>query len=312
MILLDAAAVAARTPYDRLVPALRRGLAGRWRAPPRARHPLGGGADMLLMPAWDEDWQGLKLVNVFPGNAAHGATPISSTYLLSDGRTGVPCALIDGHALTTRRTAAVAALAATWLAPRDADHLLLVGAGHVARELPAALAAVRPLRRVTVWARDRDRAAALARALSAEGYAAEPCDDLAAAAAAAPIVACATFATEPLVLGRWLRPDAHLSLIGGFRPDMREADGEAIRRSFTVADTREGVLAEAGDLLTPIAQGIIAADHVRTDLVALCRGDAPPPPPGTATLFKSVGHAAQDLAAARLCVDPGSAGEPAA
>ena len=96
---------------------------------------------------------------------------------------------------------------------------------------------------------------------------------------------------------------AHLCLIGGFRPHMREADSEAITRCYLAADTRRGVLAEAGDLLIPIAEGLVTADHVRADLFELCRGDVQLPPPGDApTAFKSVGHAAQDLAAARLCM----------
>jgi ornithine cyclodeaminase len=300
--IFDAAAVAANLPYDRLVAHLRRELGRPYHAPPRAHHDLGAGASMLLMPAWDASHVGLKVVNVFPGNADRGESPISSEYLLCDGRSGRIEALIDGKTLTGRRTAAVAAVAASFLAPEDADHLLLVGAGHIAGELPGAMAAVRPIRRVTIWARDPARAAVLTQEISAQGFDASVCLDLAQSVGAASIVACATFATEPLIRGAWLGPHAHLSLIGGYRPSMREADSEAIRRSFVVADTRSGVLAEAGDVRIPIDAGVISADHVRADLFELCREGRISLPARMPTLFKSVGHAVQDLVAATLCV----------
>lgn len=301
---LDAATVTARLPYARLVPALREALARPVQAPQRVPFDLGGDARLLVMPAWNERHLGVKLVNVFPGNAGLGLPAVSSTYVLSDGTTGHVEAIIDGETLTARRTAAVAALGASFLAPTKGGNLLLIGAGRVARELPAAFATVRPIDSVTVWTRRPEQAAALARELAAAGIAAAPCEDLAEAVASAAIVACATLSTEPIVRGAWLRPDAHLCLIGGFRPSMREADSAAIARGHVVADTRDGVLAEAGDILTPIAEEIIGADHVRADLFDLCRMSAPPAPPAdTVTVFKSVGHAAQDLAAALLCLE---------
>ena len=182
-----------------------------------------------------------------------------------------------------------------------------MGAGHIARELPGAYASVRPIREVTVWARDPARAAATAEAIAAQGLDCTVARGLEEAVARASITACATFSTAPLVKGAWLGEDAHLALIGGFKPHMREADSEAIRRAHVVADTREGVLTEAGDLLTPIAEGVITPDHVIADLFDLCRGRAPGLTPGRPTVFKSVGHATQDLAAAQLAVAPGSA-----
>ena len=304
MRLLDAAAVTARLPYARLVPALREALARPVQAPQRVPFDIGD-ARLLVMPAWDERHLGVKLVNVFPGNAERGLPAVSSTYVLSDGTTGQVEAIIDGETLTARRTAAVAALGASFLAPPAGGNLLLIGAGRVARELPAAFATVRPIDSVTVWTRRPEQAAALARELTAAGIAAAPCGDLAEAVAAAAIIACATLSTEPIVHGAWLRPDAHLSLIGGFRPTMREVDSAAVARSYVVADTLGGVMAEAGDILTPIAEGVIDADHVRADLFDLCRRpDGPMPPSGSPTMLKSVGHAAQDLAAALLCIEP--------
>lgn len=303
MLTVDAEAVAARLPYDRLIPALRAALARHCDVPQRVHFDLGADASLLAMPAWDDRYLGIKVINVFPRNVSIGKGTIASSYILSDRTTGEMQALIDGESLTSRRTAAVAALAASFLAPRGADHLLIVGAGRVARELAAAFAAVRPIRRVSVWSRNLSHAEALAGELSVQGFAASACSDLAAAAATASIIACATFATEPLIRGAWLGHDVHLSLIGGFRPTMREADSEAVKRSYVVADTLGGVLAEAGDLLVPIAEGIINVTHLKADLGELCRNERVVTNYfGQPTLFKSVGHAAQDLAAAALCM----------
>lgn len=303
MRLVDAGEVADRLPYARLIPALRDGLAKPINVPQRVPFDLDYKTRVLAMPAWNDSHLGIKIVNVFPRNGEIGKPVIASTYLLSDGRTGETLALIDGDALTRRRTAAVAALAASFLAPAHADHLLLMGSGHAASEMPAAFAAVRPIRRVSIWSRTQSNATALAHAVSDQGFAVSVCRDVAAAAATASIIVCATFATEPLVAGEWLRPDAHLCLVGGFRPNMREADSDAIARSFVVADTRGGVLAEAGDLLVPLDEGRIEASHVRADLGELCRGERTVPLDlERPTIFKSVGHAAQDLIAASLCI----------
>ncbi len=301
MRIVDAATVARSLPYPQLIAALREGLAGPIAAPRRVAFDIDGRANVLVMPAWTDRYLGIKTVNVFPGNTALGKPALNSSYQLSDGATGEALALIDGDALTGRRTAAVAALGASFLASPEADHLLLVGSGHVAREMPAAFAAVRPIRRVSVWSRNDDHAGELARSLADQGFATRVCRDLAADVAGAPIIVCATLATEPLIAGNSLRADAHLCLVGGFRPTMREADSEAITRAFVVADTGDGVLAEAGDLLIPMTEGLIGREHVRADLPELCRGDRTVPPGlDQPTIFKSVGHAAQDLIAASL------------
>src|SRR5690606_2656626 len=135
-----------------------------------------------------------------------------------DAVSGVPLAVIDGDQVTNRRTVAASALAASYLARADASHLLVVGAGRIARLLPAAYRAVRPIRRVSIWARDGDKAATLAREFAGEGYDARAVDDLAGAAGEADIVSCATLATAPVLQGRWLRPGSHLDLIGSFTP----------------------------------------------------------------------------------------------
>jgi len=302
-------------PFDRLVPALRALFAAGCTVPPRHVHelaPPGGGAvTSLIMPAWlPGRYYGVKVVNIAPGNAARGLPGLHSTYLLHDAATGVPLALIDGDQITSRRTAAASALAASWLARDDARHLLVVGAGRVAGLLPEAYRAVRPIDRVTVWARNAAQAAALVQALQARGIDARAATDLAAACGEADIVSCATLATAPVVQGRWLRPGSHLDLIGSFTPAMREADDDCFAGAALYVDTDEA-LAKSGELLGPMARGVFAAADVRGTLAALARGEAGGRRSATErTVFKSVGTALEDLAAAIAVVEaaPGGAG----
>ena len=292
---LDAVATTAALPFDRLVPALREAFAGNAQVPDRHHHALPGGATLLLMPAWDRDWLGVKIVTVHPGNAARGLPAVHSTYLLSEAATGRPALLLDGDALTARRTAAASALAASFLARPEASRLLLAGAGRVASLMPAAHRTVRPVRDVRVWNPTAARADALVAALRSDGFDAARTDDLQGAAAWADIISCATLSTEPLIQGAWLRPGTHLDLVGAFTPAMREADEDAMRRARVFVDTT-AALHEAGELAG------LAEDDLRGTLATLCRGGA-----GRlgdeVTAFKSVGTALEDLAAAVLAME---------
>jgi len=295
MRLLDAAATAALLPFDRLVPALRAAFAAGADVPSRHHHALPGGATLLLMPAWQADWLGVKVVTVHPGNAARGLPAVHSTYLLSEAATGRPVLLLDGDTLTARRTAAASALAASFLARPDAGRLLLVGAGRVASLMPAAHRTVRPIREVRVWNPTAARADALVAALRRDGFDAGRAGDLQAAAAWADIVSCATLSNAPLIEGDWLRPGTHLDLVGAFTPAMREADEAAMRRARVFVDT-PAALHEAGELAA------LGAADVRGTLATLCRGGAGRLDADEITAFKSVGTALEDLAAAMLAV----------
>ena len=294
MRLLDAAATAAALPFGRLVPALRDAFAAGADVPDRHHHALPGGATLLLMPAWQADWLGVKVVTVHPGNAARGLPAVHSTYLLSEAATGRPVLLLDGNTLTARRTAAASALAASFLARPDAGRLLLVGAGRVASLMPAAHRTVRRVREVRVWNPTAARADALVAALRRDGFDAGRTGDLQAAAAWADIISCATLSTAPLIEGDWLRPGTHLDLVGAFTPAMREADEAAMRRARVFVDT-PAALHEAGELAA------LGEADVCGTLQTLCRGG-----PGRlgdeVTAFKSVGTALEDLAAAMLAV----------
>lgn len=304
----SAAEVHAALDYARLVEALRDAFRrGGEAMPVRQSYDVGFGgaaAHLLTMPAWQRGKAlGVKLVTVFPQNAARGIGAVSSLYVLLDGETGVPRAMIDGEALTNRRTAAASALASSYLSRLDSATLLMIGTGHLAHHLPLAHAAVRPIRNVMVWGRHADRAAALAATLNGKGLVAAPVTDLEAALGQADIVSCATTASEPLVTGRHLRPGTHVDLVGAFTPKMRESDDEAVRRSSVFVDTYAGTLAEAGDLLQPIAAEAWKAEAIRGDLHEMTSGAKPGRRDAAEiTLFKSVGAAIEDLAAASLLV----------
>jgi alanine dehydrogenase len=275
--------------------------------PLRHVHALGedgGEGTLLLMPAWSAAALGVKLVTVMPGAAAHGAGTVQASYLLLDRATGEPRALLDGDALTLRRTAATSALAAQHLARPDAARLLIVGSGRLAPWMARAHVALNPeLVHVGVWGRNADAAEDVVETLRDEGIDAEVAEDLRAAVQSAEVICCATTSREPLVRGAWLQPGAHLDLVGGFRCDMREADDAAVARARIVVDTYAGALAEAGDLVQPLEAGVIAREQVLAELAEVLRGEKRGRlAPGDITLFKSVGSALEDLAAARLVV----------
>lgn len=305
---LDAAALAALLPPADLVGALREGFRRGCELPVRHQHALARqdepDATLLLMPAWTERYLGVKLSTVIPGNRARGLGAVQASYLLSSARTGEALASIDGLELTLRRTAAASALAATALAREDARRLLVVGTGNLAPHLARAHAAARPIEQVEVWGRRAERAAAVCDELAHEGLAATPAEDLERAAHAADVISCATLSEEPLVRGEWLRPGAHLDLVGAFTPQMRETDDEAVRRAEVFVDTREGALAEGGDLLLAVEAGAFELAEVRADLFELCRGEHSGRRfEDEITLFKSVGTALEDLFAAVLAYE---------
>lgn len=296
--------------YPRLVHVLRDGFRTDAVAPLRHHHAIERGgraaAFMLLMPAWsglaqeDGGYLGVKLANVFPDNGAIGKPGVQACYVLMKGRTGEPCAVIDGARLTVWRTAAASALAADYLARRDCRRMTMVGAGALAPYLIRAHRSVRPIRDVTIWNRNTEKAAALAKRL--EGtlpVSFSVTDDLEEAVCEADLVSCATFSVEPLVRGKWLRPGAHLDLVGAFTPERRESDDDCVCRARIFVDTREGALKEGGDIVQPMRAGVIFERDVLADLFDLARGLHPGrTDEDEITLFKSTGAALEDLAAA--------------
>ena len=300
---ITAAQVHAALAYPALVEALRAAFAAGAEAPVRSSFSVTPEGDrLLLMPAWRAgQYLGVKLVTVFPRNPERGLASVSALYVLLDGATGHPRALIDGEALTLRRTAAASALASTFLSRPDSGCLLVVGTGALAPYLAAAHCAVRPIRRVLVWGRSPERAGAMAHRLQSEGIPAQAIGDIASGLAEADIVTCATTAREPVVRNAFVKPGTHVDLVGAFTRDMRECDDALVLRAEVFVDTFAGALEEAGDLVQPLASGVIGRNHVRAELADLVSGrHAGRRTPADVTLFKSVGTALEDLCAAGL------------
>ena len=284
MRFLDEAAVHRLAPYGPLVDALAEAhrqappLVGRALLKPA---PESDCADQsfLVLPAWSPGraW-GVKMATIVPGNAevADGPPTVQPVYQLFDGATGSPAAAIEGTALTLRKTAADSALGARLLAREDVRTMLMIGAGALAPHLIEAHMTVRPsIGRVLIWNRSVGRRDAQLVDLRNRGFPIEPVDDLEAAVRQADVISAATMATEPLIQGGWLKPGTHVDLVGGFTPEMREADDEAVRRSLVFIDFPGSTIGEAGDITQPMANGVLSEADIQGDLFDLCQGRRP-------------------------------------
>ena len=296
--IFDADDVAAAAPYGDLVESLRAAHL----APPalceRIVYGPGTGQNFMALPAWQPgDAIGIKIVTIFPDNAAQGLPSVQAVVLLFDGRTGTVLAMIDGTELTYRKTACDSALGSQLLSRPDSRTLLMVGAGGLAPHMIGAHRAVRPsIDRVLIWNRTTDKAQALVDA----GVAHEVVDDLEVAVGEADVISTATMAKEPLLRGEWLRPGTHLDCVGAYLPDHREIDIEAVVRSELFVDSRLAAIEEGGDLVAPMTAGDIDVSHVRADLFELCRGDhAGRSGPDAITLFENGGGGHLDLMTAQ-------------
>lgn len=303
-----AAEIDAALDFPSLIDALAEAFRGGFHAPERHHHaierPGEATATTLLMPAWTtfgsaDDFLGAKIVNVFPGNGARGLPAVHGLYALQSGVTGAPIATLDGTRLTVWRTAAASALAARYLARADAKRLLIVGAGQLAPWLARAHASVRPIETIAIWNHRAAGAHRLAATLAGEGFNSHVATRLEDAVRDADIVSCATLAEAPLVAGAWLSAGQHLDLVGAFSMAMREADDAALKRARIFIDTAAG-LSEGGDVALALKAGAIARADIAGDLAALVRGAPGRGGERDITLFKSVGAAIEDLAAAML------------
>lgn len=300
--------------FPSLIEALRQAFAAKLIAPGRHHHTVGRRAEtatLLLMPAWMDaaakpSYIATKIATVFTGNAARGRPSVYATTLLADGETGEPLAAMDGTHLTLWRTAAASALAASYLAHPDASQLVMVGAGALAPFLIRAHCAVRPISEVAIWNHNSTRAEELAVRIKASGATAGTRDeprisvvrDLESAVRHADIVSCATLTETPLIQGGWLKSGAHLDLVGAYNFKTREADDEALRRSRVFIDTK-AALGEGGDVAIALRDSAIGPDQVRGELADLVSGRVEGRVSAAdITLFKSIGAAIEDLAAA--------------
>lgn len=303
---LDADSVADALPYDRLIAALDEAFRAGARVPDRTHLavevPESVEGTLLLMPCWQSGGLlGVKIATIYPGNADAGLSAVYASYFLMDAGTGRPLAVLDGTELTLRRTAAASALASTYLSRHDSKTLLMIGTGRLAPHLIRAHAAARKIDGVLIWGRRPEAAGRVAEELSKERFSVEVAGRIDEAVQKADIVCCATLATEPLIKGAWLSEGQHVDLVGAFKPDMREADGAAIARARVYVDTYAGALSEAGDIVQALADGVIAESDIAGDLAELVRGQkSGRSSDEETTLFKSVGTALEDLAAAQL------------
>lgn len=259
-----------------------------------------------VMPGalWDGEGSvlGIKVITVFPGNHARGEETHLGSVLLFEAEMGKPLAILDAAAVTEIRTAAVSGLATRLLAREDAGDLALLGSGVQARSHLAALKEVRPLRRVRVWSRHPESARRFAAEESARhGLAVEAVATAREAVEGADLVCTVTSAREPVLEGAWLAPGTHVNAVGACTAVTREIDTEAVLRARILVDRRESALAEAGDLLIPMRAGEVGEDPIAGELGDVLVGLLPGRQSlREITLFKSLGLAVEDLAAARF------------
>jgi alanine dehydrogenase len=305
---LDGDAIRSAVPVGDLLDAIeaayRDVAAGRDRSPIRSHVRLEGG-DLLLMPGVRAGGPGVsvKLVTVVPGNAERGLPTIHAILAWFDAVTGRPLALLDGAAITAMRTGAASGVATRLLARSDAGTLAVIGAGGQAEWQVRACLAARSIREVLVYARHAEGRASFAERLAAAtGVPVRPVDSAREAVEAADVICCATTSADPVFEADWVRPGTHVNGIGAFRLGMVELPPELFARAAVVAvDAIEAARAEAGDLMAAVEGGSVAEDRL-VEIGAVERDWAETRPADAITVFKSVGLAIQDVAAAELAV----------
>jgi len=307
MRMIDRDEVRARLTYEVCIPLVRRAMIafsrGETRQLLRGIIPLGGGRLFGVMPGalGERAMFGAKLISVFPENFAKGGPSHQGVVVLFDGEEGAPVCVIHAGEVTAIRTAAASAVATDALARPDAHRLALLGYGEQALTHARAIGKVRPLSAVTVWGRSPERARAFAERLGAElDLPVEACGEAEAAVADADIVCTVTNAAEPVLLGRWVRPGTHLNLVGSSYAGPVEVDNDLVVRARFIADSREGVLSQGAEFLNAKAAGLIGDDHVVGEIGQVLDGALEGrQSPDQVTVYKSLGHIVQDLAASQ-------------
>lgn len=306
MVFLDEAEVLRRLDLEGCRTAVRRAMialsAGETRQLPRAIIPIGAGRLFGQMPGalLADGYFGAKLVSVFgdpdqPGRSAH-----MGVVVLFDATSGQAICVADASAITLIRTAAATAAASDVLAVPDAERLTILGHGHQAGAHIEALARVRPLREVRVWGRSLERARDFCATMSEKtGLAVTAVADARAAVADAQIVCTVTGAVEPVLFADWLSPGTHVNLVGASVASAAEADAAVVSVGRYVVESRESARTGAGEFLRAIAAGLVDDDCIAAEIGEVFAGTLPGRrSPSDITVYKSIGHAVQDLAAA--------------
>ncbi len=255
---------------------------------------------LLLMPAWNPGKNaGVKIVTVSPENGQFNLPSIQGTYIYFDAVKGTIRALLEAKSLTAKRTAAASALASSFLSREDSSTLLMIGTGALSVNLIKAHATVRPIKSVFVWGRHFEKAQAICKQLKDESFEIQPIRTIEDYINNVDIISCATLSKTPLVFGKYLKAGQHIDLVGAYKKDMREADDATILKASVFIDTFQGGLKESGDIVIPLQKGLLKKEDIKADLFQLCskrkRGRLSSE---DITVFKSVGHALEDLAAA--------------
>ncbi len=304
---IDAERVRALLPMRECINVMGEAMAaasgGQVAMPPRMFLPVDGhGRQFALMPATSGvlDCYGAKILSLSPGNAARGLPTVRGEFLLFEKATGAPVAVIDAAALTAVRTAAASGLATRLLAREDARSCGLFGTGVQAETHLDAMCEVRPIEEIRVWGRDYAKARSWAAQQAQRTDRRVSAHESPADVAACDILCTVTAAKEPILQGAWVRPGAHVNLVGSHTLTTREADSALIARAKVYVDLLESARNEAGDLMIPAGEGAVPADHIRGEIgQVVSRSLAGRANPAEVTLYKSLGIAAQDLYAAR-------------
>ncbi len=307
MRVIDREEVARRLTYELCIPLVRQAMitlsAGQTRQLLRSIIPLADGHMFGIMPGalGARAMFGAKLISIFPDNFSKGTPSHQGVVVLFDGENGAPVCIVHAGEITAIRTAAASAVASDALARPESTRLAILGYGEQAVTHARAMTRVRPISDITVWGRDADRAEAFADKVSAElGVPVSPCADVPTAVAKADIVCAVTNAREPILLGRWLRPGTHVNLVGSGHAGPVEVDNDLVVMSRFIADSREGVLAQGAEFLNARAVGLIDDSHVVGEIGQVLAGDLEGRQSADQiTVYKSLGHVVQDLAAAK-------------
>ncbi len=305
--IIDVDFIDAHTDYSELITKIEKAFkSSKTEVPLRHHHDFSNHQEktestLLIMPAWNPGKDlGVKIVTVNPNNSKYNLPSIQGVYIYFDAHKGIPIALLDAKALTVKRTAATSALASSFLSKKNASSLLMIGTGALSTELILAHAKVRPIQNVFVWGRNYKKAQAICKELNTENFKVSPAKSIEDIIGKVDIISCATLSKTPLVLGKFLKKGQHIDLVGAYKKDMREADDNTIKKANIFLDTYEGGLKESGDIIIPLESGILNKSDIKADLFELCqqkkKGRSND---NEITIFKSVGHALEDLTAAK-------------
>jgi 1-pyrroline-2-carboxylate reductase [NAD(P)H] len=301
MLVINKEQVHQNLTFNALITALQQGFIEDYQMPARQVFELLPGDPthnaFAVLPAWNNRVIGVKAFTYFPQNTLKGLESLYSKIMLFSRETGEPLALLDGTSITFWRTACISALASHFLSRENANHLFFLGTGNLATYMIDAHLTVRNITQVTLWGRNKEKANLL-KVQMQEKYPTVKFNvthSIEDTARIADIISCATASPEPLIMGEWLKPGAHLDLIGNHNSDKRECDTLAVTQANMYVDSKVNVLNEAGELLIPISEGAINKSHVKGELADLCKTQKGRNNEREITLFKSVGTALSDL-----------------